>query len=68
MSRHWPEVNELLALHSVTLESLLIEYCSPAQIAVHATIAAKNMRIWGRSMLSEEKITKVIHSASQTLG
>jgi hypothetical protein len=26
------------------------------------------MRIWGRSMLSEEKITKVIHSASQTLG
>jgi hypothetical protein len=49
LSRHWPEVNELLALHSVTLESLLIEYGSPAQIAVHATIAAKNMRISSNS-------------------
>jgi len=68
LSRHWPEINELLALHSVTLESLLIEYGSPAQIAADAAIAAKNMRIWGRSMLSGEKITKVIHSASQTLG
>ena len=68
LSRHWPEVDDLLALHSVTLESLLIEYGSPAQIAANAATAAKNMRIWGRSMLSEEKITDVIQSACQTLG
>jgi transposase len=55
------------ALHQ-SIQSRAVSVAPGAQIAVHATIAAKNMRIWGRSMLSEEKITKVIHSASQTLG
>jgi hypothetical protein len=31
LSRHWPEVLPLLALDSVTLESLLIDYGSPEQ-------------------------------------
>ena len=68
LSRHWPEVNDLLALHSVTLESLLIEYGSAAQLANDAQAAAKKMRVWGRSMLSKEKIADVIKSACQTLG
>ena len=68
LSRHWPEVNDLLALHSVTLESLLIDYGSPAQIAIDAPAAIEKMRVWGRSMLSEEKIADVIKSAYQTLG
>jgi hypothetical protein len=68
LSRHWPEVDDLLALHSVTLESLLIDYGSPAQIAADASAAIEKMRVWGRSMLSEEKIADVIKSACQTLG
>ncbi len=68
LSRHWPEVNDLLALDSVTLESLLIEYGSPAQIAVDASAVVDKMRVWGRSMLSEEKIADVIKSARQSLG
>lgn len=68
LSRHWPEVDELLALDSVTLESLLIEYGSPAEIAADELAVFNKMRVWGRSMLSEEKIADVIKSACQTLG
>ena len=60
------EEDDLLVLDSVTLESLLIEYGSSAQIA--ASSAVKKMRLWGRSMLSEEKIADVIESTHYTLG
>jgi len=68
LSRHWPEVLPLLALDSVTLESLLIDYGSPEQIAANAEQAAKDMRRWGKSCLSIEKIEAILHSASTTLG
>ena len=68
LSRHWPEVLPLLALDSVTLESLLIDYGSPEQIAANAEQAAKDMRRWGKSCLSLEKIDAIIHSAATTLG
>ena len=68
LSRHWPEVLPLLALDSVTLESLLIDYGSPEQIAANAGQAANDMRRWGKSCLSLEKIEAVIHSAATTLG
>ena len=68
LSRHWPEVLPLLALDSVTLESLLIDYGSPEQIAACAEQAAKDMHSWGKHCLSTEKIDAVIHSAATTLG
>jgi transposase len=68
LSRHWPEVLSLLALDSVTLENLLIDYGSPEQIATNAEQAAMDMRRWGKSCLSIEKIDAVIHSAATTLG
>jgi hypothetical protein len=68
LSRHWPEVLPLLALDSVTLESLLIDYGSPEQIAANAEQAAKDMRRWGKSCLNIEKIEAIIHSAATTLG
>jgi len=68
LSRHWPEVLPLLPLDSVTLESLLIEYGSPEQIAKNTEEAAKNMRFWGKSQLKDEKIAVVIQSAVNTLG
>lgn len=68
LSRHWPEVGYLLSLDSVTLESLLIEYGSPEQIAADAKTAAKKMRLWGGPLLSDSKIELVITSACKTLG
>jgi hypothetical protein len=66
LNRHWPEVLPLLALDSVTLESLLINYGSPGQIAAGAGQAAKAMRLWGKSGLSTGRIEQVIHSAVTT--
>lgn len=68
LSRHWPEVLPQLALDSVTLEQLLIEYGSPQQIAAHADQAAANMRRWGGRMLSDDKIALIVDSAQQTIG
>ena len=68
ISRHWPEVGELLDLDSVTLENLLLEYGSPERIAADAEAAAQKMRSWGKSQLKDEKIRKVIQSACHTLG
>jgi transposase len=68
LARHWPEVAFLLKLKSVTLETLLIEYGSPADIAADATNAAKLMRKTGKSALSQEKIVQVITAARTTLG
>jgi transposase len=68
LNRHWPEVGYLLALDSVTLEKLLIEYGSPERIADDVHNAAKKMRLWGKHLLSDSKIECVITSACTTLG
>jgi len=68
LSRHWPEVGCFLGLDSVTLESLLIDYGSPERIAADAERAARRMRKWGRSLLSNEKIERVIDSACRPFG
>jgi len=68
LSRHWPEVDYLLSRDSVTLENLLIEYGTPANIAADKENAAKKMRAWGKHLLSDAKIEAVIKSACNTLG
>lgn len=68
LSRHWPEVLNLLPLDSVTLESLVIEYAAPERVAEDWEEAAKKMRGWGKSQLTPDKIERVIQSAVNTLG
>lgn len=68
LSCHWPEVLNHLPLNSVTLESLLIEYGSPARIAAAGSEAAKKMRVWGKSQMTQAKIDQVIERAANTLG
>jgi len=68
LSRHWPEVLQLLPLDSVALEQALKCYGSPAQIAAHGEEAADEMRRTGGHFLAEEKIRAVIASAKATLG
>jgi transposase len=66
--RHWPEVLSLLALDSVTLESLLMEYGSPEKVAKNAEEAAQKMKAWGKFHLKSEKIVSIVESAIHTLG
>ena len=68
LSRHWPEVLPIIDLSSVTLENLLITYGSPQDVAAHAEEAAKKMKIWGRTFLSNDKINQIIISAQNTIG
>lgn len=68
LARHWPEVLQLFALGSVTLEALLIEYGSPHLIARDLIGAKVLMRRIGRSGLREEKIEQVLSSTEYTLG
>lgn len=68
LSRHWPEVLYLMPLDSVTLESLLMEYGTPERIGDASGEAAKKMRAWGKSQLTQDKIERVIQSAVTTLG
>jgi transposase len=68
LMRHWPEVTYLLALDSVTLENLLIEYGSPVKVAENSEEAAKKMKVWGKNQLKDEKIVSILVSAENTLG
>jgi len=68
LSRHWPEVTYILDLGSVSLESLLMKYGSPAQVACHAKVAAKELKRASRSMLAPQKIAQVIACAKSTTG
>jgi transposase len=68
LSRHWPEVLMIMPLDSVTLEQLIKNYGSPQEVAVQSEQAALDMRCWGKSGLSAEKIADVITSAKNTLG
>lgn len=68
LSRHWPEVGVFLSLDSAALEGLLQQYGSAQIIAENAEQATREMRSRGGNLLSQEKIDKVISSASSTLG
>jgi transposase len=68
LSRHWPEVLTLMPLDSVTLEQLIKNYGSAQEVAAQSEQAASDMRGWGKSGLSADKIALVIASAINTLG
>ncbi len=68
LMRHWPEVTSFLALDSVTLENLLIEYGSPEIVAENTEEAAEKMKGWGKSMLKSDKIVRILDSVANTLG
>jgi transposase len=68
LSRHWPEVLTLLPLDSVTLESLLIAYGTPADLAQDGENAREQLGAWSRHHLDADTIDAVLHSAATTLG
>lgn len=68
LSRYWPEVLCYFELSSVTLEQLVLNYGSAQQVAGNAEQAALDMRLWGRQMLTNEKIAAVIEGAKTSIG
>jgi len=68
MSRHWPELESVMKLGSVSVLTLLSVYGDPAQVARHAREAEELLRRTGRSGLTEEKRQTIVAVASDSLG
>lgn len=66
-ARHWPEVEKLLALGSATFLRILYHYGSPQALACDPK-AHGQLRLWGGSLLKDEKIVAVLESAKTTVG
>ena len=67
LAEHWPELSGLLALNSVTLVKIMIQYGSPARLAADPA-ARDKLAQWGRSSLKPPKIEQIIESARTTQG
>lgn len=68
LSRHWPELAEIITLNSTTMRVLIKEFGSPAQVVQEEKQAREVMRIASRGQLSEEKLDAVMSSAKTTIG
>ncbi len=68
LSRHWPEATEILGLGTATLQKVLAEFGGPAGVAQQPERARKLMRKAGGTMLSTDKIRRLVDSASTTRG
>lgn len=67
LSRHWPELPNLLDLTTGTLVHLLAHYGDPVLLAADEE-GAKRLAKWGGSMLKPHKIEQVLESARTTTG
>ncbi len=68
LARYWPEVNQLLALDSVSLLELLARFGGPQWVAASPRAAERCLRDAGGGGLKEEKIQQVLEAARETLG
>jgi transposase len=67
LSRHWPELTDLIKLSSVTLLKVCVHYGSPAALASDPS-AASMLRRWSCGALKPAKIAAIIESARTTCG
>jgi transposase len=68
LSRHWPEVLQVLEPGSVALANLIATYGDAARVAAEPVAAAALLRRAARAALAQEKIAAVLASAEQTVG
>lgn len=68
LSRHWPELIQILDLKRVSLQSLIGEYGSPQEVAAHRSEAQQLMRRIGRGRLNAKTVQQVLDSSETTLG
>ncbi len=67
LAKHWPELTKYLKLNSPTLLKLLKQYQCPRNFVADPN-SAKQLRAWGGSKLTDEKIAQVLESARTTCG
>ena len=68
LSRHWPEIVQVLEPSSVALARLIGAFGDAATVAVKPDAAAALLRRASHTALAEEKIAAVLASAEQTVG
>lgn len=68
LGRWWPELTVELDLRTATLQELIAEYGSPAEVAADPEGARETMGRASRGRLGEERIEAVIESARATDG
>jgi transposase len=68
MARHWPELEEVMKLGSVSVLTLLSVYGEPSAVAEDAQEAEALLRQAGRSGLSTEKCQAIVAAAHDSLG
>jgi transposase len=67
VSRHWPEATRVLKLSSVTLLRTLEQYGDPNALATDPG-AVQRLGRWGGSLLSPEKVERLVADAGSTVG
>ena len=67
LSRHWPEIDQIIEIQRATLLHLLAEYGSPQQICNHKESAYLLAKKVGRA-IRHSRIQAIIDSSEQTLG
>lgn len=68
MSRHWPELDGIMSLSSISVLTLLSRYGSPANVAHHAEEADELLCRTGRAGLKEKKRQTIVASGQGSLG
>lgn len=68
LARHFPELTEILELGSATMLALVETYGTPAAIAKSTTEARAMMVRVGGSLLSPDKVERVLDAARSTTG
>jgi transposase len=68
MARHWPELEYIMSLDSVSVLTLLSAYGAPVRVAEHAEEAEELLRRAGRSGLKSEKIERILACAQNSIG
>jgi transposase len=68
MARHWPELEGVMKLGSISVLTLLSTYGEPSEVARDAQGAEALLRQAGRSGLSEEKCQAIVAAAHGSLG
>jgi hypothetical protein len=67
LARHWPELVKLLKLNSATVLRILAKHGGPQPLR-ECPDAAQQLKRWGKSGLTPEKIAAVLDSARTTMG
>ena len=68
LQQHWPELSQNLALDSVTLEQVLIEYGSPEKLAADAENAKQLIEKISKGKLKSGKVEAIIEGSINSIG